>query len=417
MSSLPADSALTAPEQAAIEPASPSEHEPAGSALILPLQPDYPPCPHVWREPGRFVWWVGRTLFALVSLLLILAIVAAIPIVNFIALGFLLDVEGRVARTGRFLTAFPFLNQAPRVGVIAAGLWCFLLPLRILGSWAADAHLIDPGSRADIGLHVALNIAWFVITVHLLLALARGGSMTCFVRPWKNLAWLRQQLREGHYLRSAGHNVGLFVQQLRLRELFWLGARGFAVALMWLLIPTAFYAAMRRPDVGPVLLTVLGGLMLALTLMWTPFLQARFAATGQFRSGLQLREIRNLWMYAPIAWTVATIFLYLLALPLYLFKAALLPQDAIWVMTLVFIATIYPTRIVTGWAYGRAVRKRDEDRRANWKVRVGCSLLLWPLVGVYVFILYFTQFLGAEGRLVLFAHHALLLPAPFFLSL
>ncbi|MCA9080933.1 MAG: hypothetical protein KDA58_10270, partial [Planctomycetaceae bacterium] len=115
--------------------------EPQTNPGLLPLDEHFPTAPVPWRNPLRFAWWLIRMVFAFASLFLVLAVVAAIPIVNFIALGYLLEVEGRMARTGRFLNSFPYLNQAPRLGAIALGVWVFLLPLRLLGSWAADAHL------------------------------------------------------------------------------------------------------------------------------------------------------------------------------------------------------------------------------------------------------------------------------------
>jgi hypothetical protein len=39
--------------------------------------------------------------------------------------------------------------------------------------------------------------------------------------------------------------------------------------------------------------------------------------------------------------------------------------------------------------------------------------MMGPLVAVYVFLLFFTQFIGQHGKGVLFEHHALLLPVPF----
>lgn len=372
-----------------------------------------PPCPAPWRHPIQFLVWTVRTLFGLASLIVMLAVIAAIPLVNFIALGYLLDVEGRLARTGRVRAAFPLLALAPRLGIIALGIWLFLVPLRLLASMSADVHLIAPGSATDIGWQVATRIATVLVTVHLVLALARGGSLACFVRPIKNLRWLIGRLQQGDYLDTAGEHVSQFVSALRLPAHFWLGVRGFAVAFLWLLIPTALYAAARKPEGLPVILMVLGGFLLALTLSWAPFLQARFVAEDRWRAGFQLGAVRELYRHAPITWTFATILLYALALPLYLFKALLPPPDAMWPVTLVFILSIYPTRILTGWAYHRAVRNQEQGRRARWWLRTLCSLVLMPLLGFYVFLLYFTQFLGEHGRGVLFEHHALLLPVPF----
>jgi len=380
---------------------------------VVAAVPRIAPCPVPWRHPIKFVAWVITTAFGLVSLVMLLAVLAAIPVLNFLALGYLLEVEGRMARTGRFRDIFPLLHDAPRIGTIVLGFWLFLLPLRLLSGAVADASLIDPDSAYSVGMEFFLLLVWGAITVHLILALARGGTLSCFLRPFKNLYWFIGRLRAGDYLETAGQHVSSFLQRLRIRHHFWLGLRGFSVALIWLVIPSAMYAAVRRPEGGQVLLMLVGGLMLALVLSWAPFLQARFVAENRFAAGFQLRKVRELNRHAPIAWMFSTVLLYLLALPLYLFKIALTPQDAMWVVTLVFVVSMYPTRVVTGWAYQRAVRKQREGKRSHILVRLLCSVLQIALLGIFVFILYFTQFLGQQGKLELFRHHALLLPSPF----
>jgi hypothetical protein len=81
-----------------------------------------------------------------------------------------------------------------------------------------------------------------------------------------------------------------------------------------------------------------------------------------------------------------------------------------WFVTLVFILSIYPARLVTGWAYGRALRRQT---RAGFVTRWFARLVMGPLLAVYVFLLFFTQFIGQHGKGVLLEHHALLLPVPF----
>ena len=73
------------------------------------------------------------------------------------------------------------------------------------------------------------------------------------------------------------------------------------------------------------------------------------------------------------------------------------------------MAFIFPARLLTGWAMGRAM-KRDEPRARlfAWPARV----LLIPVVGVYVLIVFFTQYLSWYGSLSLLEQHAFLVPAP-----
>lgn len=379
-----------------------SHTEEAGTSFPVP-----------WKNPIKFTFKTIYYLFSFFSLMLVLAVVAAIPLVNFYVLGYFLNVEGRVGRSGRFRDGFPLLHVAPRFVTIAGGIWLFLLPLRFLAGFAADAHLIDPGSQSDVGLHLGLNVAWVLVSLHLILALARGGTFWCFVRPFKNLFWLIREVRAGNYLSTADQQIQEFVKRLEIRKHYWLGLRGFAVAFLWLLLPTALYTMAEDPEGGQILLTIVGGFLLTIALSWVPFLQARFAAEDRFAAGFQLREIRSLYSHAPIVWSLAVVGLYLMSLPLYLFKAFLLPQDAMWPITFIFVLSIYPTRLITGWAYQRAVKKREAERRSHWTVRWLMGGTLIPVLGIYVFILFFTQFLGEQGKAVLFQHHSLLLPAPF----
>lgn len=369
--------------------------------------------PRPWRQPFRFSYRILSLLWAFICLMLVLAVLAAIPLVNFFVLGYFLNAEGRIARSGKLRDGFPLLETAPRFVTIAAGIWIFLLPVRFLASFAADAHLIDPGSRADQGLHLALNAVWVLVTLHLILAVARGGSATCFIRPIKNIRWLLKEHRSGGYLGKADLEVRNFMRRLEIRRHFWLGLRGFAVAFLWLALPTGMYAIAKEPQGGQILIVVLGGILLAITLSWVPFLQAQFAAENRFQAGLQLRRVRELYTHAPLVCSLTVVLLYLFSLPLYLFKAFLLPPDAMWPITLIFVVSIYPTRILIGWGYHHAVTKLKAERRAHWTLRWICSVSLVLLLGAYVFILYFTQFLGEQGKLVLFHHHSLLLPAPF----
>lgn len=357
-----------------------------------------------------FVTWVVRSLFGIASLILLLAVVAAIPGLNFLALGYLLEIEGRVARSGRLRDAYPLIDLAPRLGSIALGVTLWIIPLQLLAHAAADAHLIDPGSKSDRNLQVVLQIATVAVGVHLCLALARGGGLITFVRPIHNARWLLARVRQGDYWTQAEAAVGTFLRGLRLREHLWLGVRGFVGAFMWLVIPTALFAYARKTEGFPIIITICGGLMLMLVLSWIPFLQAHFAAENRLAAMFEWRKVRALYQNAPFSWLITMLITLTLALPMYLFKVYLLPADAMPLVTLVFIVSIYPMKVVTGWAYHRAVTR---ERRAWFGLRWLSRIVLVPLLALYVFLLFFTQFIGEHGKAVLFEHHAFLLPIPF----
>lgn len=375
-----------------------------------------PPFPGV-RHPVQSLVWLLRGVFGLASLIVLLAVIAAIPVVNFLALGYLLEAEGRVGRSGRLRDGFPLLGLAPRLGMIALGTYLWLLPVRLVASSAAAAHIIAPGSPADLRMQTLRSVVAVIAGVCICLALARGGSLGSFLLPVRNIPWLLRQWRSGTYLETAGRHVRSFVAGLRLRHHFLLGVRGFFAALAWLAIPTLVYASIQNPGGAGVLQLLLGMGLLTLAFAWTPFLQARLATENRWGAGFELGAVRELFRYAPWAWLLAVVVTYVLALPLYLFKAFSPPQDALWPITLIFIVTMYPARLLTGWAYRRSVWRQSEGRRSWWLTRMVVRLAgMLPLLALYAFLLYFTQFLGAHGRATLFEHHAFLLPWPYLLG-
>ena len=54
-----------------------------------------PACPNVFHHPIRATGWILGTIYGIFCLWILLAITAAIPIVNLLALGYLFEVEGR----------------------------------------------------------------------------------------------------------------------------------------------------------------------------------------------------------------------------------------------------------------------------------------------------------------------------------
>ena len=371
-----------------------------------------PPFPHLLHHPLRAAYWVFEVAFGIASMFALLALLAAIPIVNFLAFGYMLEAEGRVARTGKLRYALPLLPLAPKLGGIAVGTWIWCWVVQLIADAAADAELIAPGSGVALAWQVGLTVATIGVALHVLLAIARGGRLRLFFWPTPlNALWLLRQLARGHYAEKAATAVTEFIAALRIRQHFWLGLRGYFGAFVWLFIPTAMFGALQDTSKpGQVLLTLLGGFVLVCVLSWVPFLQARFAAEHRLSAMFELKQIRAMFRRTPIAFLLSMVLMYALALPLYLFKLFETPQDMRWLLTPIFVVSIYPARILVGWAYSWAERKQ---RRSWLIVRTICSAATWPLLGIYVFILFFTPAVGAAGRAVLFQHHAVMLPWPF----
>jgi hypothetical protein len=246
--------------------------------------------------------------------------------------------------------------------------------------------------------------------VHITLAVARGGRLRYFLWPF-NFAWLIGQLFRGGYYAGARDAVWDFVVSLRLPHYFMLGLRGFAVAFAWLALPVSLLALGHSRAPGAPVLGFLGAVLLAIVVLYLPFLQLRVAATNRLAAGFNVFAVRDGFRKAPWASSFAVVATLLFALPLYLLKIEIVPREAAWLPGLVFLAFIFPARLLAGWAMGRA-RKRAEPRHRffRWTGR----LPLLPAAGFYVLIVFFTQYTSWNGVWSLYEQHAFLVPVPFF---
>jgi hypothetical protein len=399
--------------------------------------------------------WGLEWLFGLASVIGTLAVLAAIPIVNFVSLGYLLETSGRVARSGRLRDGFIDMPKFARIGSLVAGTWLWLLLPRLMSSYAADAWLIDPGSVAARGWRIGQFVVTAVVIGHILLAWYSGGRLRHFFWPllapfqlgakvlfggilgpilrptitslspklaedlyvarplsmWFPPAILWAGLRRGHLYVEARDAVWDFVVSLRLPHYFWLGLRGFAGAIAWLIVPTVMMmAGTSGGGPGTILIGYLGTLGLAVVLLYLPFLQTHFAAENRLAAMFELRTIRQQFRRAPLAWWLALTVTLALALPLYPLKIEYLQRELMWTLTLFFIVFIYPARLLTGWAVGRA-RQHTRPRHFVW--RWLARVLAIPVVLFYLLILFFTQYTSFLGPASLLEQHAFLLPVPF----
>lgn len=342
--------------------------------------------------------------FGFVTLVAVLAVVASIPVVQLVSLGYLLEAEGRVARTGRIWGALPGLRTLARLGGAALGLFLTFLPWLIVADFRHDSILIDPSSRATRNLGVAYVVFAVLGSVHASLTLLRGGRFFAFFRPFKNARWAVARLRAGEGLGVA--RVPALIRSFDLPHYFVLGFKGFAAALLWIALPTALLAVgARAPAVA-----LLGGLLLTIFVIPLPLLQARLAAEGRFKAGFELREVWHRFRRAPLSALVALVLTLAFALPLYLLKIELIPRDARWLAAAVFLLTILPTKLIAGKAYARGAG----EGRAFLPLRTFAALAGLAAAGFYALFLFGTRYVEWRGALGLFEQHAFLVPVAFY---
>ncbi|HEX4147865.1 MAG TPA: hypothetical protein VHY20_02715 [Pirellulales bacterium] len=347
---------------------------------------------------------VSEWLLGLSTIVVGLALVATVPVLQMLSLGYLLEASARVVKSGRLSSGLVGVRPAARLGGIVLGCWLVLLPVRLIGSLATSAQLVDPGGPTQRAWLVAWAVAVVLATLHLIGAVARGGRLRHFFWP-APVRVARLLLRRGA-LAKARDAIWNFTAGMRLGYFFWLGLRGFIGGLLWLLLPVALISATPRvPALG-----LVGSLLLACVVLYLPFAQTRFAAENRFAALLEVRPLRSWFRFAPWALTAALGATLALSLPLYVFKIELLPRDAAWIPSLFFIAMALPSRLLVGWACGYAQRR---PRMRNWFSRQAARLASLSLALAYVLIVYFTQYTSWYGLASLYEQHAFLLPAPF----
>ena len=130
------------------------EQEPRTAIDEPPAQPTRPRLQtRLWRLLVRVACGFASLvewLFGLLSLVLLLSTLAALPVVRLLTLGYFLESAASVARSGRLRDGFVGVRKAARVGGVAAGMWVSLLPAWFAGLYARSAALINPGGGTAI---------------------------------------------------------------------------------------------------------------------------------------------------------------------------------------------------------------------------------------------------------------------------
>jgi hypothetical protein len=361
------------------------------------------------RRAARLLFGTIFGGLGIATLILGLAVVATIPVLQFVSLGYLLEVSGRIGRTGRLRSGFIGLRPAGVAGVFLAVLGIIWLILRYFGSMAVNAQIIAPGSEA------ARTWGFFaVLGVGILSAAALGLFLIVqFFRPSTYA-----DLRDGLW-----HTI-----TRRLPYYFWLGLRGFVGGMIWLAAPvTLLVAASLLPDAASPRMQVLGAMLklagalgLMVVVVHLPFLQTQMAAENRFAAMFRCGSVYGQFWRAPIVFSLAVTVTLLSALPLYLLKIEkfeLVYADAAWLPSLAFVMFIFTARMLTGWAYVRGRREESSNRRRRFLLRAVlcslCAMLMSAVAAFYALIVFFKQYAVWQGVWGMYEQHAFLLPVPF----
>ena len=363
----------------------------------------------LWRLAGRMARALASAaewLFGVVALLVGLATLAALPMAQFLSLGYFLESSARVARSGRLRDGVFGVRRAARVGGLAAGVWLAMVPAWLIGSIAQAAELIDPGGSAARGWRILLVVVAALTFAHILIACARGGRLRHFLWPFGHPSWLRRRIRRGGLYAELRDGLWDFLGTLRLPYYFRLGFVGFFGTLAWLIVPAILISSGGKiPPLG-----FIGALILAIVVPFLPFLQVRYAVEGRISAMFSWRAVRERFRRAPWAFAFSLMVMLLASIPLYLLKIEMIPREAAWLPSLVFVLFLAPARLLIGWAYARSARR---DRPSHWFFRILGRLAIIPAAAFYVGVVFLAQYTSWGGVATLYEQHAFLLPVPF----
>ena len=379
---------------------------------------DFGPSPEK-RSRGFFrrcIGWIGWTIrgcFCIASLIVLLAVLTAIPVLQLIAFGYLLSVAGGLANGAKLRDSLPHLKAAGQIGLAAVAIFIAALPTQALAHLESVSTLINPGSNQAVAMRWAAIGSSLIMTVYLLWAWIRGGKLVHYLWPQP-----KRLFREGWRWRTwktAPDRLWDFTTSLEMPKYFWLGLRGAVGTLVWLLPAMIIISAFRIGETGLAGLVGFASLvLLGIGMLYLPMLQAHFAAENRLSALFEVRTIRRDFRRAPWAWLVAMIIcLVVTPIPLYLLKIEATPREVMWAPCLVFVAFILPARIATGLALRRA-RRRPEPREGWSRLsRMIVRLVMPVVVAIYLLFVYVSQYTSWDGLLTWVQQHAILIPVPF----
>ncbi len=404
-------------------------------------------------------------LLGIVSLIVLLAILANIPVFQVAALGYLIESMGRVIRQKRLASAAVGIDKARLIGRICLGIWLIILPMRALAGFWQDAWLIDSDSAQTRFLRMLQLVLMPLILIHIATCIACGGRLRHFLWPllapillstrfvrtnrvsrwfldqtvgrlfpifaadlygapplgdWLVPAMIWKKLRYNSLtviFQQARDKTLDFIAGLRPGYYWWLGARAFVGTLIWLAIPTLLMASPSGLREGPAAIIGLIGLVTATPVfILLPFLQCNFSIDGRFKSFFQVRTVLKNYSRAPIAGAVALLVTGAFAVPLFLAKVEQIPDELFWVLSIVFVLFTWPAKIFTAWAFSRGYWNSQTDKPpVRFWLRWPSFLAGAVIAFAFAVILFVSQYISWNGARSLFENHAFLLPTPFWL--
>lgn len=394
-------------------------HDPSPEASVH-AKPEQKRSPIGWLLGG--IGWLISGTFNVASLIACLTALAAIPVLQLIAFGYLLDVSGRLASGSKLRDSLPKLREAGQIGRVVLAVVLAAVPVQLFAHLESVSVLVNPGAiQATVLRFLSIAMAAFGMW-YVLWAVARGARWRDFLWP-QPIGALFRAWRPSTYS-ELPDRLWEFTKSLELGRFFWLGFRGLVGTLIWLIPGMIIIATNRNGETGAAgFYGVCAFVALGVVMLYLPMLQAHFAAENRFAALFDVRRIRRLFCFAPWSWLLALVFgLVLLPIPLYLLKIEATPREVAWLPTLVCISFLLPARMIEGLAMRRARRIADQHYsggevkpEGEWAFasRAAARALMPIVILIYLGFVTASQYTSWDGLSTWVQQHAVLIPIPF----
>lgn len=408
------------------------------------------------RQVGAAFRWVG----GLVGMWFLLAWTATIPIVQWVALGFLVEVTARVVRGGRWRDALIGSEQGWVVCRLMFGVAVTWLPLWVVSQMRYDAWLIDPQAAIVARWRIWEHVVFGLTVVHWLGVGLTGGRLRHFfwplLVPWylasglfkrvvsvsgvraliertlgvwfpRSLAayyraeplsnwfvpavlWLH--LRQGTLLSAASARFWGWVESLHLRHFFGRGLGAFAGMILWFVGPTLWLllATRAQSEGGELVFFILGVVHLFAALQYYPLVHCRYCETGCWSSYWQWRRAAQRYWASPLRLTLAAAATLVLTFPLWLTRIAMIPYDLWWLLSALYVLCLWPLWSIWGWAWHHACTRAIP---ASWSWGLTLMPLFWVLIAAQVLVTVLSIYTSWQGVFNLLLHPTFNVPTPF----
>lgn len=406
-----------------------------------------------WQRAFR---WVG----GMFGVGFLLAWLATVPIVQFLTLGYFVEVTRRVIKSGRLRDGFLGAEHGWVVSKWMFGLAVTWLPLLAVSRMRYDAWLIDPLSTSYASWRVWEFVVFGLTVMHWIGVGLTGGQLRHFfwplLVPWYlltglvkrvlSVGWVQsiieqtlgvvfpkataayyrsvplsnwfvpavlwRHLRRGTLLSESSDRFWNWVATLRPGYYFSWGVGSLAGMAIWFVGPTLWLLIATRAANPAVegFGFFLGLLHLFMTLQYYPLVHCRYCETGRWRSYWQWRQAASRYWYSPLRLCLAAALSLLLTFPLWLTRIAMIPYELWWLLSGLYVVLLGPVWLMWGWAWHHASTK---PQSVTWVWGLSLMPIFWAVIlGQLIFTLV-SIYTSWQGVFNILLHPTFNIPTPF----